>query len=52
MIFSNATFATKLTHRSVSCRQQRKTKRDYSITNKGFRETNNLSLLSYVALGK
>ena len=52
MIFINATFATKLTHRSVSCRQQRKTKRDYSITNKGFRETNSLSLLSYVALGK
>ena len=52
MNFSSATFATKLTHKRVSCRQRRKTKRDYCVTNKVFRETNVFSLVSYVAFGK
>jgi len=52
MNLSSATFAAKLTQKRISCRLRRKTKRNYSVTNKEITETTVVSLLSYAAFGK
>ena len=49
MSLSRTTFATKLTHKSVSCWLRRKTESECDVTNKEMRETNLCLLFSNIS---